>query len=264
MEKTVEKNTEMISMLGNTMNVLDYLIEANGSLGVNEIAKKCELSPSTCFRILKTLEASGWAFQLSDDRYIPGETIRFLTADNNSFIALQEVSTVIMEYYAKKYHQPMNLMVLDGDSVFVLQQARTENILDYISPKYSRVPFYQSACGKVILSEAPVYIVDELLRRTEFHAATLNTISNPDAFWKELRRTAKRGYAFNHHESTPIGSAIAVPIRDNTGKMIASLSFCGFVGIEDPEQMLEYLPPLREAADAISRTFSEVFCKTSF
>ena len=67
---TTTPNT--IKMVENALSVLDILHDSDESLGVNEIAKKSGLSVSTTFRILKTLEKTRWAFQLSDDRYITG------------------------------------------------------------------------------------------------------------------------------------------------------------------------------------------------
>ncbi len=255
-QNTTDKtDTNIIRMVDNAMRVLDSLRTSPSPQGVNEIAKNCKLNPSTAFRVLKTLEMEGWVFQLHDDRYIPGEKISFATPRDNFYLALQEVAAIIMETYAKKYNHPMNLMVRDDKFCVILQQARTENIIDYITPKYSRLPFYACASGKILLSELPVNIVDDIIQQTDIKPLTPHTICNPDDYWKELRKTAKRGYAFDNHESSLLGSAIAVPIRDNLGRIIASLSFCGFIGIKKPEEMLQYLPTLNEASSIISHSF---------
>ena len=83
---------------------------------------------------------------------------------------------------------------------------------------------------------------------------TRHTITDPDEFWRVLRFTASHGYAFDDRESAESGSCIAVPIRDNEGTIIASLSFTGFVGIDNTDQLLEYLPALQEASKKISQT----------
>ena len=74
-----EKNkVETIKMVEHSLGVLDLLRTNKEPLGVNEIAKKCDLNPSTAFRILKTLEKCGWVFQLSDDRYVLGQKNGFV------------------------------------------------------------------------------------------------------------------------------------------------------------------------------------------
>ena len=101
-------------MVERALTVLDLLRTSKERLGVNEIAKRCELSPSTAFRILKTLEVSGWVFQLSDDRYIPGQKMSFVTEKNNLYVALSDVAGFVMKEYTAKYNQAMNLMVREG------------------------------------------------------------------------------------------------------------------------------------------------------
>ena len=80
MEEREQKNTETIKMVERALQVLDLLRTSKSPLGVNEIAKTCKLNPSTTFRILKTLELSGWVFQLNDSRYITGQKISFVTS----------------------------------------------------------------------------------------------------------------------------------------------------------------------------------------
>ena len=67
-----------------------------------------------------------------------------------------------------------------------------------------------------------------------------------------LRETAKNGYAIDFQESSINGSCIAVPVRDNEGTIIASLSFSGLIGISDPEKLLKYVPALKEASRKIT------------
>ena len=83
---------------------------------------------------------------------------------------------------------------------------------------------------------------------------TSHTITDPNLFWQELRITAKRGYAFDNHESTEGGSCVAVPVRDIEGTVIAALSFSGFIGVEDVSELEKYVPALKEASSWITRS----------
>ena len=84
-------------------------------------------------------------------------------------------------------------------------------------------------------------------------ALTPYTITDPDKFWQELRTIAKQGYAIDHMESSESGSCISVAVRDHEGTIIAALSFSGFIGIQDTDDLLEYVPALKEAAKEISQ-----------
>ncbi len=249
-----------IKMVENALSVLDVLHESTEPLGANEIAKKCGLSVSTAFRILKTLSKSEWAFQLSDDRYITGRKISFVTEKTNLYLALSDVAFFVMRDYTARYNRAMNLMIRENDHCKILQQTRTKSLVDYIPPLFSKLPIYACACGKVLLSETPLNIAEQIITGCGMAPLTPYTITDPELFWKSLRRAAADGYAIEHKESSEGGSCIAVPVRDSRGSAFAALSFSGFIGIQKPYETLpQYLPALREASAQITRNLFESF-----
>jgi len=204
------------------------------------------------FRILKTLEMCGWVFQLSDDRYVLGQKNGFVTEKNNLYLALSDVGALVMREYTAKYNQAMNLIIRDGVHCTIIQQSRTGRLIEYIPPLFSNLPFYACGAGKVLLSEVPEVMVDQIMSSCEMIPLTPHTIVDPGKFKEALKITAERGYSIDDRESAESGSCIAVPIRDKDGTIIASLSFTGFIGMKGTDHLLEYLEPLKEAAEKIS------------
>jgi DNA-binding IclR family transcriptional regulator len=252
MEKQNSQNGETIKMLEHALSVLDLLRNRREPVGVNEIAKACHLNPSTTFRILKTLERSGWVFQFNDRRYITGQKISFVTEQTNLYLALREVAQFVMAEYTEKYGQAMNLIVREGDHCTILQQSRTKKFIDYIPPLFSNLPIYASAGGKILLSELPINLLDQIIKSCDMKPLTSHTITDPKIFWDVLLSTAKQGYAIDYKESAENGCCIGVPVRDHEGTIIAALSFSGFIGIEDTQELQKYLPALLEASEKIS------------
>lgn len=247
-----EQTVQTIKMVEKALTVLDLLRTSKKMLGVHEIAKACCLNLSTTFRILKTLETSGWIYKTNDDRYITGQKISFVTEMDNLFLALREVSLYVMQGYTAKYNQAMNLLVRDGAYCTILQQSRTNSLLDYTPPVGTTLPIYCCAGGKILLSELPTSLTQQIIDSCEWRPMTPYTITDPQKFWQAIQETAKRGYAFDHNESVLNGSCIAVPVRNHLGSIIATLSFSGFIGVDNPEHLLQYLPALQEASAEIS------------
>jgi DNA-binding IclR family transcriptional regulator len=252
MEKLNIQNVETIKMVDHALTVLDLLRAKREPVGVNDIAKMCGLNPSTTFRILKTMEKTGWVFQLTDRRYITGQKISFVTEKNNLYLALREVAQYVMKEYTAKFSQAMNLMVREGNQCTILQQSRTTNLVDYIPPLFSMLPIYATSGGKVLLSELPINLADQIISSCDMKPLTSHTITNPEQLWLALRTAAKQGYAIDDKESAEKGCCIAVPVRDHEGTAIAALSFSGFIGIEDLQELQKYLPALHEASEKIS------------
>ena len=250
---TEEQGNETIKMVDRALQVLDLLRSSKNSIGVNAIAKECGMNPSTAFRIIKTLEKNGWAFQCSNDQYIAGEKLSFMLGKENFYIALKETALLVMEKYTARYNQAMNLIVRESYHCYVLQQSRTKSLVDYVSPLYSDLPFYACAGGKVLLSELPESFASDIISSSELRPLTPHTITDPELFRKELQKVADQGYAYDDRESALNGSCIAVPVRNSDGKVIAALSFSGFVGVADIKQLDKYIEPLKEASQEISK-----------
>jgi DNA-binding IclR family transcriptional regulator len=248
------QSVETIKMVDRAMKVLDKLRIERKCLGVNEIAKQFGFNPSTTYRILKTLEMNGWVFQCSDGCYIAGEKLSFVIEKNNLYLALKDVASFVMERSTNKHNKAMNLTVREGVHCYILQQSRTKNLVDYIPSLSSDLPYYASAGGKILVSELPISLIDEIIHSREMHPLTQHTITDAEQLRQELRTVAKQGYAIDYKESAENGSCIAVPVRDYEGNIIAALSFSGFVGIADRTELLEYIPALNDAATEISQS----------
>ena len=250
-EKTSEKS-ETIKMVENAMAVLDLLRTNREALGINAIAKICELTPSTTHRIIKTLEMTGWVYQLSDDSYIAGQKLTFVTSKNNFYLALRDAAKTVMEKYTAHYGMAMNLIVRDGTKCEIIEQSLTKSIINYVPPIHSVLPFYACGGGKILLSELPDAMISQILENCALEALTPFTVTDPEKYREMLRETAKNGYAIDFQESSINGSCIAVPIRDKEGTIIASLSFSGLIGITDPSRLLKYVPALKLASQEIT------------
>ncbi|MDO4982657.1 MAG: IclR family transcriptional regulator [Eubacteriales bacterium] len=253
MESTVQK-AETIKMVESAMSVLDLLRGAKTPLGVNAVAKTCALNPSTAFRILKTLEKTGWVYQLEEGQYIAGEKLSFVTDRNNFHIALSDAAKCPMEQCTARHGLAMNLIVRNGPDCYILQQSLTKSIINYVPPLHSVLPYYACGGGKILLCELPETLVDQLLETHRPEALTPFTITDPEEYKRLLVQTEKDGYAIDFQESSINGSCIAVPVRDKDGTIIASLSFSGLIGVSAPEKLLKYVPYLTECSKVITDT----------
>lgn len=249
---TNPEKTETIKMVESAMTVLDLLRRSKEPLGVNVVAKTCNLNPSTTFRILKTLEKTGWVYQLSDNQYITGAKISFVTNKNNFYLALSDAAKFPMQQCTDKYGMAMNLMVRNDADCVILQQSLTKAIMNYVPPLHSVLPYYACGGGKILLSCLPEALVNQLLSMRKLEALTPYTITDPDEYKKVLDETRKNGYAIDFQESSINGSCIAVPVVDNEDTIIASLSFSGLIGISNPEKLIKYVPILKETSAHIT------------
>mgnify|MGYP001033975842 CR=1 FL=1 len=252
------KAGEKVKSLEKAITILDMIRESDRPLGVNEISRQCGVNLTTAFRMLKTLKCSGWVYQDANDKYIIGPKVSFVTEKNNFFMALKEVAYYSMARLSAQTSQAMNLIVRENERCFILQQSRTEKIVDYVPPIGTVLPIYASAGGKILLSELPGLLREKILNHIDFKPLTKYTITDRDVFLHELDRCKERGYALDERESQEEGFCIAVPVRSDKGEIIAALSFSGIIGRIKDGEISYYLDLLKKASLEISENLFQL------
>ncbi len=246
-----EKTNDNIKVLRRSLDIMGKFITENRPIGVNELSKLCNLSITTVFRTMKTLVDAGWAYQLDNDKYILGQVFFLQTEKENLYLALQDLVYPIMCRLSVQENQAMNLCVRINEKCLILQQSKSDRLVDFVIPKGSYLPVYASASGKVLFCEIENPLLDDMMNMIEFKKFANRTIITRQKFMQELENVRNKGYAFDFHESVENTSCIAVPIRNHKGHIIASLSFSGFVGLNEETHLMGYVPILEKAAAEI-------------
>jgi IclR family pca regulon transcriptional regulator len=84
---------------------------------------------------------------------------------------------------------------------------------------------------------------------------TNRTVANLDGVLMAIRRAAEEGYAISDEELEIGMSAMAVPVKNSAGEIVAALSVSVFSGRVSVETLREdFLPTLRETAGRVQRS----------
>jgi DNA-binding IclR family transcriptional regulator len=97
------------------------------------------------------------------------------------------------------------------------------------------VPAHSSALGKALLSGMADADIRELYQDEEFERRTERTLADVDSLIREVARVRDEGYAFQNEENESGVCAIAAPIVDPDGKVVASIG----VGVPSTRMNLE-------------------------
>lgn len=232
------EETNHVKVLERALTILDLLRDEEIPLGVNEIAKRCGISPATTFRLLKTLLNYGWIYQNNEEKYSLGYKITAVTEKKSFLLMLKEVSYYTMTRLSETEHEAMNLVVRELDRCYILGQSRTKKIADYVPPIGTVLPFHTSACGKMLLSELEEPLLGSLLDTIDFHRMTEKTITDRGIFLEELEKSGIRDMPW-----TPMNrrmKASALPHRFGQ-TMEKSLPHCPFPALLDINRKLRWI-----------------------
>jgi DNA-binding IclR family transcriptional regulator len=238
--------------LARGLALLEMLAAASEPLTLGEFSGSTALPKSTLVRLLAVLTEMEYVVRI-DERpsYRLGHKVHRLAS---SYVSTLDLTVVAQEYLkpvAAGIGQTANLGVLDGDQVLHICVAEPDRSLRFTTALGSRDHTYCTGLGKVLLAG----LADEQVARTvpaePFRAFTEHTITSLENLRRDLRRTARRGYALDDNERSSGLRCVAVPVRVG-GECLAALSVSGPAGEFTTARQHEYVAVLDEVATRIA------------
>ncbi len=227
--------------------------------GVGELSRALDLHKSTVSRLMSTLERGGLlARNPETKRYRLGIDLIGLAAQVVSYMDVREVARPLLRELAGDCQESVNLVVLDRGQVVNLEQfvppARQVKNIGRVG---RRMCAHCTAAGKVLLAQLPP---DKLERALPVHLERYapRTITDRDELLQELEQVRRQGYATVEEELEAGLNALAAPIRDHTGAVIAAASIAGPAYRITPELFSHLAGQLQAVTAEISRRMGYV------
>jgi DNA-binding IclR family transcriptional regulator len=221
-----EARPASIQSVDRALQVLEILAR-QGQGGVSDIADTLGVHKSTVSRLVSVLEARGFVEQLADrGKYRLGFTLVRLAGATMATRDLGKESREISEALAAEAGETVNLAILEGDRAINITEASGPLGIGLRTWVGQSSPAHATSSGKVLLAAVPDIRLPQVLG-AGLERFTDNTIVDLDALTRELHLITNRGWASAVEELEDGLNAIAAPVRDHTGDVIAALSISG-------------------------------------
>ncbi len=216
------------------------------------------LPKPTIHRLFATLEDEGFLQRDVDGRaFSPGKRLRGMATGVLSSLRIRAARLAVLRKLSAEVRETCNIALPDRDSMIYLERVETEWPLRIQLPIGTSVPFYCTASGKMYLSTLPETHLQRYANSVELEARSANTIVAADALVAEVDRVRAQGYAVDREEFMDGMIALAVPILDEHGRLVSTLSFHAPTQRFTPTRALEFLPALHQAAKELSSLLQE-------
>jgi IclR family pca regulon transcriptional regulator len=222
---------------------------------LSEVAASAGVTRAAARRFLLTLEELGYV--RSEGRFF-SLTARVLELGYAylSSLSLPDVAEPHLESLVAEVNESSSVSVLDGNDVVYVARVPTSRIMTVVISVGTRFPAYATSMGRVLLAglteaELELYLTNVLLE-----SLTPRTVSSVAALRGELARVRAQGYALVNQELEDGLRAIAAPVRDRTGRVIAAVNVSAHASRTSLEVMRrDLLPPLLKTAARIEADF---------
>jgi DNA-binding IclR family transcriptional regulator len=198
------------------------------ALSAQTISKRLNIPLSTTYRYLETLEERGFLTKVNDSKnYQLGFTAFQL--GNIVAIQLRLVNTALphMKSLALLSGETVFLSIISGWRTLVLETVETRTRIKLSVDRGSTLPLYAGAPSKILLAYQKESFIDSLFQKIVLTKYTENTPTDPSVIREELRTIREQGFAFSYQEVDLGACAIAAPIRDGKGNVVACIAAAG-------------------------------------
>jgi DNA-binding IclR family transcriptional regulator len=247
MVRTGEPAARHVAAVERALTVLDAL--AGGEeLGTNELARRTQINASTVSRLLATLAARGVVEHVPETgRYRLGLRLLQLGTAVLGRLDLRRVARPQLEALAAETGETATLSAPgERDAItvdFVQSRASVQSVARVGRPSIA----HATATGKVLLAFGAVE-----LPKAPLEVFTPRTISDSRALEHEIQGVRRQGYADAAGEREQDLNAIAAPVFDARGSLVAILGVQGPASRFDRAAMCDALPALLAQAGTIS------------
>lgn len=212
-----------------------------------ELADATGLPISTVYRLLQSLESHDLVSQdAGTKQYELGYKWVELGLRKYEKLDVRVVARPVMEELAADVRETVYLNAPDDDMSIIIDRIDSPQSVRIIDAIGERIPMHIGAANKVMLANMERAKAEGLLDRLvpgEEERARLE---------KQLRTIRRKDFAISRGEKTPGTLAVAAPVFDYEGRVLAALSVEAIESQVTDEQIDRFIERVMEAAERIS------------
>jgi IclR family KDG regulon transcriptional repressor len=232
--------------------ILSSFDDEHPERNLSEIVKATGLHKATTYRIIATLLNCGFIERTANgEKYRLGLRLAGLGLNVLHRLDFRQQALPYMRQLVDRFQEICTLGVFDHGRVLYVEIMHSKHTLTIAARVGHHLPAHCTAGGKVFLAFLPPAVMEPVLN-APLAAYTQNTITSPARLREELEVVRQRGYGLDEEEFEVGVRAIAVPIRDIEGNVVAQMSMPGPTNRLTVERIPEIAQALMEAANAIS------------
>lgn len=241
-----------LSSVANSIRLLTSFSGDENELGITTLATRLRLAKSTVHRLAATLTSAGFLEQNAESgKYRLGVVLFELGALVRRRMDVANEARPKLRELLEKTGETVQLGIVDHYSVLYVYEMESRHAIRMAAAVGGRAPLHCTAVGKVLLAFQPADYVKQVIDRG-LTAHTAKTLTRREALLAMLEEVRLRDHAIDDEESESGLRAIAAPVRNHSGTVIAALGVAAPVQRMSKKAMHSCVPSVIETANAVS------------
>jgi IclR family pca regulon transcriptional regulator len=249
-EPRADRGSDFVQSLERGLAVI-RAFDGNASLTLSEVATASGLTRAAARRFLLTLaelgyvRAEGRAFRLSPHVLELGRAYV-------SNLTVPEIALPHLRNLVGDVREPATVAVLDRGQIIYIAHVPADRVLSVSVTVGGRDPAAATALGRTLLASQSDEWLDDYLADVQLVPYTPRTVVDAGLLRAELDRIRRQGFAFVDQELEEGLRAVAAPLHDGEGRVVAAVNVALHASRWSIEAVRGTLVPrVRETAAAI-------------
>lgn len=199
-EKTKEQRAPLAPAVARAIHLMNLLAEVGRPLSLSELAAHLGIVKSSAFALCTTLTAGGLLIRQPSGGYLLGVHVLHLAHAYLRQSNLPQLFLSSLDDYKVITQHTVNMSVLDGRDVVYMMSRSGPMPLGLEFRLGTRLPAFQAASGRAILSTLPPAALDEKFEDFPKSKLTPKTETSPAKVRRMLDKARIDGYSFDDEE----------------------------------------------------------------
>jgi IclR family pca regulon transcriptional regulator len=223
LKKTPAARREAMGGLSKGLAVIRAFSSDHAALTLSDIARTARIPAATARRCLLTLEELGYVTRNGRNFLLRPKVLQLGAAYLES-MNIEHVTRTHLEELARNTADSAALCVLDGVEIVYVARASVRTLVRLEAHVGSRFPAHATSTGRVLLAGVSPERLQRYFQTAGFEALTDRTVTDPGRLAQLIDTARRSGYATVEDELAYGVIALAVPVLDRQGRVVAALN----------------------------------------
>jgi DNA-binding IclR family transcriptional regulator len=247
-----DPNDYNVRAVERALQILNCFDDEHPERGISDIAQAVGLHKATAHRIVTTLVNYGFIERVAEEqKYRLGLELPNLGYKVIRRMDLRREAYPFMKQLVEEWDETCDLSIFDQGKIFYIEVFRGNRALTIAAAVGQRLSAHATASGKLLLAYLPEDDLDEILNQP-LDAYTDHTVTSPEKLRNQLEKIRAQGYAVDCEEFESGVCAIAAPIYNRSGNVVAALGCPSPTTRMTPDRISEIAESFKEMAKVIS------------
>lgn len=250
--KPLQNRREAMGGLAKGIAVIRAFSREHPAPTLSDIARSAAIPAATARRCLLTLEDLGYVTRHGRSFLLRPKVLELGAAYLDS-MDIEHLTKTHLEELARKTGDSAAMSVLDGNEIVYVARASVRTLLRLEAHVGSRFPAHATSMGRVLLAGLSPERLQNYFDTAKLEALTDRTVCDPAQLRALIDDCRKCGYAAVADELAYGVVALAVPVLDVSGRVVAALNSSSHSGKTTRARLVrDRLSMLRQLSHRIS------------